>query len=203
MSLHGQAGRWRPSSTSLRTTWETREEQRRQEGERLAEVGERLTENEGTPAQLQAQPSTRGNGQSGTQGQGLGHLRGQLARPVQGRLRQAWGMVRNQELGTTTDNPGADYACTPGASVHAVAPGRVARITWIPGYGNTVLLNHGKGYYTVYAKLESVLVGEGSEVQTGSTLGQAGTFDRPAEGSLHFELWQNSQHRDPETWFSR
>ncbi len=187
----------------LRDTWEAREEQRRQEDQRLSDIDQRLSG---------SRSSTAGSGQrtnSATptaeiqSGSGLATLRGKLGRPVEGRLSQAWGMVRNNTLGTTTDNPGTDYACTPGAPVSAVAAGEVARITWIPGYGNTLLLNHGKGYYTVYAKLESVQVAEGQKVQSGSSLGRAGTFDRPGEGSLHFELWQDGQHRNPEDWFAR
>jgi septal ring factor EnvC (AmiA/AmiB activator) len=95
-----------------------------------------------------------------------------------------------------------DFACAPGSPVQAVHAGRVEKLTWVAGFGETVLLAHGEDCWTVYAKLGEVAVREGQTVAAGEILGRAGRFEAPGQGSLHFELWQDRQARDPRQWLA-
>lgn len=129
--------------------------------------------------------------------------KGQLPAPVVGRVSRAFGARTDPALGVVLDNPGVDYACAPGAAVKAVQAGRVEKLTWVPGFGNTLLLSHGGESWTVYAKLDEVQVKEGQAVSAGQQLGKAGRFDSTDQGSLHFEIWQGRSPQDPQSWLAR
>ena len=84
--------------------------------------------------------------------------------------------------------------------------GTVKSIFAIPGMGKIVLINHGK-YYTAYAKLASVTVKEGQEVNTKQTIGNVLTGDE-GDIEVHFEIWKvgaNGQpfKVNPEQWVAQ
>lgn len=84
-----------------------------------------------------------------------------------------------------------------GASVPVVAAadGYVYRSYYSPSYGNVIFIMHyidGQVYTTVYAHLESRLVGEGQNVSKGQMIGYMGNTGRSFGAHLHFEL-----HRGP------
>jgi murein DD-endopeptidase MepM/ murein hydrolase activator NlpD len=85
--------------------------------------------------------------------------------------------------------------------VNAVAAGEVAMITWLPSYGNLVILNHANGYRTVYAHLGEIEVEKGQVVNEGETLGRSG--DSLEGPRLHFEVWKDRDKQNPESWLSK
>lgn len=100
--------------------------------------------------------------------------------------------------GVMVNNNGVDIQTQEGAAVRAVFGGTVKSIFAIPGMGKIVLINHGK-YYTAYAKLASVTVKEGQEVNTKQTIGNVLTGDE-GDIEVHFEIWKVQQKQDPELW---
>ena len=64
-------------------------------------------------------------------------------------------------------------------------------------YGNCVKLDHGGGYYTLYAHLASVAVTYGQTVAQGELLGQMGNTGNSYGTHLHFEVRQGNKHVDP------
>ena len=63
--------------------------------------------------------------------------------------------------------------------VSAIYWGYVAYAGWIRGLGNTVILDHGGGLFTLYAHLSQILVEEASLVRPGQWIGRAGaTIDQ-------------------------
>ncbi len=135
-------------------------------------------------------------------GKGLLASKGRLPQPVSGRISRPFGARPDPTLGIVLDNPGVDYSCAPGAAVKSVHAGRVEKLTWVPGFGNTLLLSHGGNSWTVYAKLDEVQVREGQAVSAGQSLGRAGRFESADQGALHFELWQGRQPQDPNLWLA-
>ncbi|MFM8770532.1 MAG: murein hydrolase activator EnvC family protein [Candidatus Kapaibacterium sp.] len=108
---------------------------------------------------------------------------------------QGYGMYRNPQTGTTLENPGIDIRSSRGSGVNAVAQGRVSTVTWLPGYGSLVIVDHQNGFRTVYANLASVRVANGSSVQAGSSIGTSGTS---MDGDVvHFEVWNGSARINP------
>lgn len=124
---------------------------------------------------------------------------GKLRWPVErGTIHSRFGTSIHPVLKTVTQNTGIDIATPVGSNVFAVADGEVAVISFIPGFGNVVILSHPEGYRTVYAQLADVLVSEGQTVTEGTVIGKSGdTVDRPL---VHFELWREREKLDPERW---
>ncbi len=88
--------------------------------------------------------------------------RGRLPWPARGSVIEGYGLHTHPKFGTSTENKGIDIGAASGAAVRAVADGKVDYSDWLTGYGNCVILNHGGGYYTLYAHLASVSVSGGS-----------------------------------------
>ena len=61
-------------------------------------------------------------------------LKGHLPWPAEGQIVERFGMVRNEQLQTTTENPGIELATTSDAYVSCVAEGKVSSVTWLRGF---------------------------------------------------------------------
>lgn len=92
---------------------------------------------------------------------------------------------------------GLDYSFASGAEAVAAESGTVvAAMDW-GGYGLTVELDHGNGFTTRYAHLDSVYVSVGDTVEKGQPLGLAGGTGDAEEPHLHFELRVNGMAYNP------
>lgn len=128
--------------------------------------------------------------------------KGNLRWPVSaGTVVARFGNQRHPTLRTITVNTGIDIAVDAGTAVTAVAEGEVAKIFWMPSYGNLLILNHANGYRSVYAHLGDISVVEGQRVGEGDLLGESG--DSIEGPRLHFELWKDREKQNPEHWLSR
>jgi septal ring factor EnvC (AmiA/AmiB activator) len=101
--------------------------------------------------------------------------------------------------GAMVNNNGVDIATEPRTQVRAVFAGKVKFIRSIPGMGTVVLIGHGR-YYTAYAKLESVTVREGQEVNIRDVIGTVMTNEEENETEVHFEIWNMDKKENPESW---
>ena len=125
--------------------------------------------------------------------------RGHLRWPVgQGKVVGRFGNQENPSLHTVTQNPGIDIAVPSGTNVQAVTDGEVSLISWLPSYGNLVILNHQNGFRTVYSHLSDINVDEGEQVNEGDRLGTSG--EALSGPMLHFEIWKDRYKLDPEQW---
>jgi murein hydrolase activator len=127
--------------------------------------------------------------------------KGRLRWPVdEGRVVAHFGPQKHPTLKTITQNTGIDIAVKQGTTVSAVAPGDVAIISWLPAYGNVIILSHPNGFRTVYSHLGEIEVAEGQTVQEGEAIGKSGeSLDGPR---LHFEVWKDRDKQNPEQWLS-
>jgi len=129
-------------------------------------------------------------------------LRGKLPSPINSRkLLHPFGNIRHPVHGTTIVNPGIDFSAKLGEEVYAVAAGQAIRVAWLRGFGNTVILSHGDGYYTVYARLGSIQIAEGEIVSGGRQIGTVG--DTGIETGFHFEVWAQRTKMNPLSWLSK
>ena len=86
-------------------------------------------------------------------------------------------------------HPGVDLGAPPGAPIYAADSGQVIYSGWSDvGYGNTLVIDHGNGYITLYAHLSQVAVPCGQMVEAGETIGLAGDTGNVFGPHLHFEL---------------
>lgn len=101
----------------------------------------------------------------------------------------------------TVVNKGVNIAAPKGSEVFAVFEGEVARVMFISGLNNCVMLRHGD-YFTIYSNLATVCVKAGDKVGTNSKLGTISAGDNPDDYQLHFEVWFHTINQDPEIWLT-
>lgn len=134
---------------------------------------------------------------------GFARLRGTMPWPVRGRVTTGFGNQKHPKHGTVTFNSGIDIAAPVGSPVRVVARGQVEYVAWLDGYGRTIIVNHGGGYYTVYAHLSETLVGEAQSVEPGAIIGRVGDTGSLEGTKLHFEVRNQASAVDPRTWLGR
>jgi len=93
---------------------------------------------------------------------------------------------------------GVDIAAQEGKNVHSARWGKVVYTGDINGYGNTVILEHELGYYTLYGHLKNILVEAGEKVDSGQIIGTVGTTGRTTGPHLHFEIRRENQKLNPD-----
>jgi septal ring factor EnvC (AmiA/AmiB activator) len=128
--------------------------------------------------------------------------RGKLRWPVAaGTIASRYGTQIHPVLKTKRENTGIDIQVKSGTGVQTVADGEVSILTFIPGFGNILILSHGDGYRTVYAHLSEINVVESQKVKAGDVIARSGDS---VEGSiLHFEVWKGTVKQDPELWLAK
>ena len=127
-------------------------------------------------------------------------LRGGLPWPVSGRLISRFGTHKDPLTKVNSFQPGVDIDASAGEQVRAVAAGSVAYSGFLRGYGKFLILSHGGGYYTLYARLEDVFVDTGSPVAAGDVLGTVSAEASALGSGFHFEVRQGKSQEDPERW---
>ncbi len=131
----------------------------------------------------------------------FGRNRGRLPWPVNGRVARSFGSQTNARFGTKTFNSGIDIAAAFGTPIAAVAKGRVDYVNWLEGYGKCVIINHGGGFYTLYAHASEIVVTVGKEVAAGETIGRVGDTGSTIGTALHFEIRKGREAVNPLDWF--
>jgi septal ring factor EnvC (AmiA/AmiB activator) len=145
----------------------------------------------------------RGSGRGGTVTLSSSSIRttdiGRLDWPVNGVFLYRFGRFVNPNNTTTRWN-GIGISAAVGTAVKSVSAGTVAYAGPMGTYGNTVILEHGGGDYSVYGSLDRIDVRKGTRVIKGQALGTVGISD-PALGShLHFEIRRGGPAVDPAEW---
>ena len=130
-------------------------------------------------------------------------LKGQLQWPAEGRVVTKFGRQWNPKLKTTTENPGIDIKGKPGSQIRSVLGGVVTTITFIRGFGTTIILDHGGGFYTVYSHVTNVETNEDSQVRSGDVIAYMGDSGSINGSQLHFEIWGQGKKLNPEYWLKR
>ena len=108
------------------------------------------------------------------------------------------GARRHPILGRTRAHQGVDFAAPRGTPIMAAGNARVAFVGWKGGYGRTVILDHGRGYTTLYGHMsrfgnERV----GQRISQGALIGYVGMTGLATGPHLHYEFRVNGVHRNP------
>ena len=127
-------------------------------------------------------------------------LKGQLPWPAEGRIIAKFGRQWNSKLKTTTENPGIDIKGQPGSPIRTVLGGVITTITYIRGYGTTIIVDHGGGFYTVYSHVTNIQTVVDGQVRNGDIIAYMGDSGSINGSKLHFEIWGKGQKLDPEKW---
>jgi murein DD-endopeptidase MepM/ murein hydrolase activator NlpD len=129
---------------------------------------------------------------------------GPLQWPVNSKIVSYYGTRRNFNRGTLyTYHSGIDLSARVGTPVKAAASGRVAAAQAFPIRGNTIILDHGRGVFTVYCHLSRFEVEPGQIVNVGEVIGYTGNTGRSLGPHLHFELAVGGVTVNPINWLDR
>jgi septal ring factor EnvC (AmiA/AmiB activator) len=146
-----------------------------------------LVKLEQTPATAQQPPADPGT------------LRGKLPPPAQGTIIARFGQ-QDPRYQLKKFQRGIAIRVAENAPVQAVAGGNVVHAGPFRGFQELVVLDHGKGLYTVYGHLEQLTVQKGQWVAGGTLLGKA-TYQPEEEGfDVYFEIRINGKPEDPLLW---
>jgi septal ring factor EnvC (AmiA/AmiB activator) len=124
---------------------------------------------------------------------------GGLGWPLSGTLLAGYG-------GTLPDggsSSGLLIGANAGATVKAVANGKVVFADWMNGYGLILIIDHGNGYMSLYAHNEALLRDAGDDVKRGDPVASVGNSGNQSRPGLYFELRRNGQPVNPGTWLQQ
>lgn len=148
-----------------------------------------------------ARQSSRGAGSGG--GSGGGNGSGRLSYPVQAPVTSGFGWRFHPVLRYSRLHAGTDFGAACGTPVRASAPGTVVRSGSAGGYGNQVVVDHGriggKSLATSYNHLSRIVVHSGT-VRRGQLIAYSGTTGLSTGCHLHYEVYENGTHVNPMKW---
>lgn len=119
-----------------------------------------------------------------------------MAPPVRGEIQGRFGTER-PEGGPWR---GIIFRADAGTPVKAIAAGQVVFSNWMAGFGNLLIIDHGRGYLSVYGHNQSVLKQVGDSVAAGDAVARVGATGGQIEPGVYFEIRQNGQPINPQLW---
>lgn len=187
------------SKISLQLRAQRREINRLQRNEnRLAELVEKLT-------RLLAKPKSKSLFRNENlpdnrfDGSPFDRLKGKLSLPVRGEITNRFNTPRPD---STVLWKGLFVRTSSGQEVKAVAAGQVVFADWLRGFGNLLIVDHGKGYMSLYGNNETLYKQVGDVLRGGDTIAAVGNSGGNEDFGLYFELRHESKPLDPMKWLA-
>jgi len=124
-------------------------------------------------------------------------LKGRLKWPLKGRLKKLYGRWRSVNKvkwkGNIIDSP-------EGNNVYSISHGTVVYSDWLRGYGLLTIIDHGKGYMSLYGSSQALLKSVGDEVEKGEVIATAGRTSGRRKAGIYFEIRYNGKATNPKRW---
>lgn len=132
---------------------------------------------------------------------GFGAQRGRLSLPTKGQITSSFGKHKHPEFNSFTFNNGIAIAAPLNTDIRSVYDGEVIFADRFKGYGNMVIIDHGGGYFTLYAHAASIVKKVGATVHRNDVVARVGDSDSAAGAQLYFEIRYQGKPVDPGPWF--
>lgn len=114
------------------------------------------------------------------------------------RLSSAFGLREDPVYGGAERHGGQDFAAAKGTAVYVTGDGVVEKVAYqFRGYGNEIVVDHGYGYKTRYAHLNTIEVAEGMKVTRGEKIGTVGNTGKSTGYHLHYEVIYKGDRKNP------
>jgi murein DD-endopeptidase MepM/ murein hydrolase activator NlpD len=126
-----------------------------------------------------------------------------LASPCRGNPSSTFGLSRFFNGQPRNPHSGMDIAARVDTPVVAAGRGQVVDVGEYFLLGKTVIVNHGRGFMTLYAHLGEIAVTARDRVKPGRNIGKVGTTGRVTGPHLHFAVYLNTTAVDPSFFLSR
>ena len=135
------------------------------------------------------------------EGLDISDKKGRLKLPLKGRILNKFGRKRVKEYESYIVYNGINVRAQRGTPVQAVFDGKVLYTGELEGYGNLVIVGHGKEYHSLYGHLDSIRVAVNKVVKTGEVIALSGDSGSLEGETLYFELRKNGKPIEPVRWF--
>ena len=132
---------------------------------------------------------------------GFGSQRGRLSIPASGEIVSRFGKHKHPEFNSFTFNNGITVAAPMNADIKAVYDGEVIFADKFKGYGNMLIIDHGGGFFTLYAHTSRIDRKVGSSVRKSEVVAHVGDSDSSSGAQLYFEIRYQGKPVDPGPWF--
>ncbi|WP_408609413.1 murein hydrolase activator EnvC family protein [Alteromonas pelagimontana] len=129
---------------------------------------------------------------------GLATNKGKLLKPAEGKVRKLFGAKRQGQVRWK----GIIIEGAEGAAVKAISRGRVLYADWLKGFGLVTIVDHGKGYMSVYGHNQALLKQAGDQVGSGETIALVGQSGGQSFPNLYFEIRHKGKALDPSSWLN-
>lgn len=130
---------------------------------------------------------------------GFEHQKGRLEFPVKGEIIGFFGKELDKKGRTALLRKGIEIKSRVGATVKAVYDGRVIFADQFKGFGLLIIIDHGGGYYTLYAHTAKILKKVNDEINKDDIIGEVGE-GLDGEPSLYFEVRHGGKPENPLDW---
>ncbi len=131
---------------------------------------------------------------------GFASLKGRLSLPVRGDIVETYGKHKHPEFNSFTFNKGLSIAAASGTDIKAIYEGSVIFADYFKGFGNMIIVDHGGGYFSLYAHASRLAKKVGATVARNESIGAVGDVDSSKGSMLYFEIRHQGKPVDPSGW---
>ncbi len=120
--------------------------------------------------------------------------------PAKGEVVDGFGRHKHPEFNSYTVSNGISIAAPQGSDIRAVYDGQVIYADYFKGYGNMVIVDHGGGYFSLYAHAAKIMKRVGTSVARNEVVASVGDSDSSRGTMLYFEIRYQGKPVDPAAW---
>jgi septal ring factor EnvC (AmiA/AmiB activator) len=131
---------------------------------------------------------------------GFASQKGRMSLPVRGEILESFGKHKHPEFNSYTFSKGLSITASAGTDIKSVYEGTVIFADYFKGFGNMVIVDHGGGYFSLYAHASKISKKVGAEVARHESIATVGDVDSTKGTILYFEIRHQGKPVDPATW---
>lgn len=131
---------------------------------------------------------------------GFASQKGRMSLPVRGEIIESFGKHKHPEFNSYTFSKGLSISASSGTHIKAIYEGTVIFSDYFKGFGNMMIVDHGGGYFSLYAHAAGLAKKVGAEVARHETIGTVGDVDSNRGSLLYFEIRHQGKPVDPAGW---
>jgi len=128
--------------------------------------------------------------------EGLKKLKGKLKWPTKGKQVRRFGAINQGQKSS-----GVLISAKEGSEINSIHHGRVVYSDWLRGFGLLMILDHGKGYMSLYGYNQALYKDVGDWVEAGEAVATMGQSGGQKVTGLYFELRYQGKPVNPKRWF--
>jgi septal ring factor EnvC (AmiA/AmiB activator) len=131
---------------------------------------------------------------------GFSSQKGRMSLPVRGEIIETFGKHKHPDFNSYTFSKGVSISAGAGSDIKSIYDGSVIFADYFKGYGNMIIIDHGGGYFSLYAHASKILKKVGADVARNETVATVGDTDSSRGPLLYFEIRHQGKPVDPAGW---